>query len=158
MAVERDQTERRVYNLPAELVARIHAFQKANGIASETEAARRLLDSALQMRDQVRDILKAVQARMQTEKDIRVIAAEIITPHVLVKSVSFSDHILEFQLKDGTAGKIYSWGDFEVYEENIFDDKWEWSAWPPAPPAPKTTTAKKEDQKKLPAPDDDIPF
>ena len=54
-ATERkDGTERRVYMLPANLLERLRAYQVSQGIGSEAEAARRLLDTALQMRDTAR--------------------------------------------------------------------------------------------------------
>jgi hypothetical protein len=45
-----EQTTRRVYILPTELVQRIHEFGYANGHPSEVAAVRALLDSALTAR------------------------------------------------------------------------------------------------------------
>jgi hypothetical protein len=154
---DKEDTERRVYVLPEPLLKRVRAYQTANALTSEVEAVRRLLDHALQMRDNVRDILNAVKARMQVEKDLRVIAGDIVTPHALVISVNIGDHQVEFMLKDGTGGRFNSWGHFEVYEEDFFGDgRTKWTTWP----EPKKPTVSKSEQKKLtsPEPDDDIPF
>ncbi len=107
---ERDP-ERKVWMLPADLSDRIKAYQQANGIASEVEAARRLLDSALQMRDTVEDILNTLRARHGDEKDLRMLARDVLTNHVLVTEISFSDNELTFGLRNGDYGSLNKKGE-----------------------------------------------
>ena len=85
----KDGTERRVYNLPGNLLVRLRAYQTGQGINSEAEAVRRLLDSALQMRDSASDILIMLDNRFSSERDLRVLASEILTRHSLVTEINF---------------------------------------------------------------------
>jgi len=103
---DRDGTERKVYVLPVELSERIKAYQLSQGIASEVEAARRLLDSALQMRDTELDILKKLKSRYEEEKDLRVLARDILTSHVLVTDIYIGDTDITFRLRSGMFGSI----------------------------------------------------
>src|ERR1700681_1721560 len=74
---DKEEMERRVYVLPVEQLERLRAYQSRNGISSEVEAVRRLLDAALQMRDTVPDILRKLKSRFANEKDLRVLARDI---------------------------------------------------------------------------------
>ncbi|MFG1184331.1 hypothetical protein [Xanthobacter aminoxidans] len=107
---EKEATERRVYVLPVELVERIRQFQKDNLIASEVEAVRRLLDTALHMRDDVHTILKKMSGRFETEKDIRIISRDILAAHPLVEHIKISNNAIEFTLKDGMRGRFNNSG------------------------------------------------
>ncbi|MDR3533409.1 MAG: hypothetical protein P4L90_22985 [Rhodopila sp.] len=155
---DKDGVERKVWLLPAELSERIRAYQTSQGIASEVEAARRLLDSALQLRDTVPDILRKLIDRYMEEKDIRVLARDVLINHTLVTSVNFDDDGVWFQFKDDSMGKIDKGGKaFLGYREG-YDVNWT--------PYPKPVTARPATRAGGPswdAPkggdlDDEIPF
>lgn len=103
---EKEPTERRVYVLPAELVERIRRYQKDHLIASEVEAVRRLLDTALHLRDNVHSLLQKMLDKFQVEKDIRIIARDVLAVHPLVESILNSSSSVEFSLKDGSKGYL----------------------------------------------------
>ena len=98
--------ERRVYALPPDLVERIRSFQQSQNISSETEAVRRLLDSALAMRDSIHDVLYKLKARYKDEPDLRVLAKDLLVGHPKVSSVSFEAGAAIFAFADGDFGKI----------------------------------------------------
>jgi hypothetical protein len=75
---DKEATERRVYVLPREQLERIRAYQSNSAIGSEVDAVRPLLDSALQMRDTPQDILRKLKSRFADEKDLRVLARDIL--------------------------------------------------------------------------------
>lgn len=89
MASDKERTLRRVYVLPTELVDRISAYQEEMGLPSEVEAARRLLDIALQVRDTVETLLEKIRSRFEQERDLRMIAREVLSSHALVRSIEF---------------------------------------------------------------------
>jgi hypothetical protein len=120
---DKESMERKVFLLPSELVVRLRNYQVQSGIASEVEAVRRLLDTALQMRDDVETILDKLEARFESEKDLRVLATEILTRHPLIKSVSFGEADCAFELKDEFWGRITWKGDLFVrYPDSSYDD------------------------------------
>ncbi len=106
-------TERKVWVLPAELSDRIKLYQASQGIASEVEAARRLLDTALQMRDGVEDILNKLRERFRIEKDFRVLARDVLATHPLVEEIQIREAYLQFKLRSEIYGQITVAG--EIY-------------------------------------------
>lgn len=146
--------------LPAELSERIKAFQIDQGLASEVEAARRLLDSALQMRDTVRDILIKLKARYAEEKDLRVLARDVLTGHALVNQITLNDSDVTFRMRSGTYGQIdqngkIAWGEDPEYMNEIHPPRATDSRAPVAPSAgsgPSWDTPRGGDL------DDEMPF
>jgi hypothetical protein len=145
---KKEGTERRVYVLPIEQIERIRAYQTSNGIASEVEAVRRLIDSALQMRDSVGDILNKLQSKFIEEKDLRVLARDILAGHALVKSVHFEDDAVAFGCAGGERGKIDNKGRMYVGDMSTNWDDWETYR-------PSTENARRPPVADL---DDEIPF
>jgi hypothetical protein len=129
---DKEPTERRVYVLPSEQLERIRAYQNSSGIGSEVEAVRRLLDSALQMRDTPQDILRKLKSRYADEKDLRVLARDILAAHALVESVHFADDGVWFCLKGDVRGKISA--DGTTYIGHGFEQENGWDVFPPPPP------------------------
>lgn len=121
---DKDSMERKVFLLPVELVARLKVYQTESGIVSEVEAVRRLLDTALQMRDNVETILEKLEAKFEGEKDLRILATDILTRHPLVKGVQFGDTDCSFDLKDGYAGQITWNGELYFREPDSNYDNW----------------------------------
>lgn len=153
---KKDATERRVYNLPAGLLARLRAYQVAHSIGSEAEAARRLLDYALQMRDTVFNILDSLETRFAEEKDLRVLAGEILTKHMLVAQVRFNDESISFKMNNGMGGKMNVKG--LLWSQDADEDDNYWSRY--QKPVPKPARAPSWDANVRGAGDldDEIPF
>ncbi len=135
---DKEPTERRVYVLPTEQLERIRAYQNGNGISSEVEAVRRLLNSALQMRDTPQDILKKLKSRYADEKDIRVLAKDILAGHALVTSIRFSDDGVSFYLTGDECGKIGRDGVTYLGNGGYGEDQ-RWEVYPHPPPQQKQT-------------------
>lgn len=124
-ATERkDGTERRVYMLPANLLERLRAYQVSQGIASEAEAARRLLDTGLQLRDTASDILNTLEAKFAEERDLRVLASEILAKHALITRIIFEDDSVWFRLNNGERGRITSAGKLYFGHPEAQEDDW----------------------------------
>ena len=127
-AVERrDATERRVYNLPTALVLKLRAFQATQNIPSETEAARRLIEAALQARETVFDILLSVEAIVSNDPNLRNLGAELMK-HSLVTGTMLIDGGLVFSMTDGTSGRVAPdrRGSFNL---NYTDQDWRHDNW-----------------------------
>ena len=153
---KKDATERRVYNLPADLLERLRAYQTSQGITSEAEAARRLLDLALQMRDTVMDILNTLEAKFAEEKDLRVLASEIVMKHALVETVTVKEGEIIFQLTNGERGRITHAG-IMFYSNTAFGDDWTLYRGKTRKLAPVATTQQLWETAKADL-DDEIPF
>jgi hypothetical protein len=157
---EKEENERRVYVLPVEQLERVRAYQSANGIGSEVEAVRRLLDAALQMRDTVRDVLKILKSRYAAEKDLRVLARDILAGHALIRSVHYDDDAVYFFFSNGEGGKIDSGGATYVGDAREHEV---WHDWPPPPKTTARAAARGGSGPTWDAPkggdfDDEIPF
>jgi hypothetical protein len=161
---DKESTERRVYVLPSEQLERIRAYQTANSISAEVEAVRRLLDLALQNLDTIHDILKKLRSRYADEKDLRVLARDILTTHVLVLSVHFLEDGVSFYMAGEMRGKITKDGTTYIAEgeEHISG----WTEYPrpakkdaPRPAARSTSTSGPSwDAPRGGDLDDEIPF
>jgi hypothetical protein len=82
------------------------------------------LDYALQMRDTVFNILQTLDARLAEERDLRVLASEILTKHMLVTQVEFDDTSVSFTLRTGQAGKLNADGNVFYREAGDGSDYW----------------------------------
>lgn len=103
---DKEGIQRKVWLLPDELSDRIRAFQLSQGMGAEVVAARFLLNSALQMRDTVPDILRKLSGLHATEKDLRLLAKNVLATHPLVTSVGFEEDSVWFSFSDRAHGKI----------------------------------------------------
>lgn len=147
-------TERKIYVLPTEQVERIRAYQTASGITSEVEAVRRLLDTALEMRDTVFDLLNKMKAHFANEKDLRVIARDVLAGHSRVTSIGYGDNEITFTLGPEQRGRMDSRGRIFVNGDYGPDD-WDEVGLPPPPASRRSTHQSPAPKSDL---DDDIPF
>jgi hypothetical protein len=116
------------------------------------------------MRDTPHDILKKLKARYADERDLRVLARDILAAHALVESVHFSDDGVRFWLKGNIGGKIGADGATFIGQGSEEESRWD--AYPPSPPrapARALTVAKPAAGPSWDAPqggdlDDEIPF
>ncbi|WP_139221071.1 hypothetical protein [Methylobacterium brachiatum] len=115
---EREETVRKVYVLPTELVERINLYKEQHHLDSEVEAVRRLLDIALLHRDSTISILGKMLSRFKTEKDLRVLARDILSTHPLVDSINYFPGALTFSVKDDQKAAFDRQGTARVF----FDD------------------------------------
>lgn len=83
--------ERKVLLLPVGMMARVRAYQAAQGIASEVEAVRRLLDRALAMLETPQIVLTRLRAEYEATKDLRAAARNVLATHCLVDTITFLD-------------------------------------------------------------------
>lgn len=108
--------ERKVYLLPEDLVARIKSFQADHNISSEVEAARHLLDSALQGRDTIESILLRLKEQFSERRNLRELAGSILVTHVLVTDLNMSDEMVTFKIRTGQCGMIDRIGNVSIGE------------------------------------------
>ena len=151
----KEATERRVYNLPTDLLERLRAYQASQGIVSEIEAVRRLLHNGLQMRETVQDILATLEAKYADEKDLRVLAGEVLSKHILVEKIAFEKGAIVFHMENGTRGRMESGGNLYFAEANDRDD--DWSSYPRVVYQPRAKSSPSWDAGKGDL-DDEIPF
>lgn len=99
MTKSSDENMRRVYVLPTELVERITAFQNAKGYGSEVEAARRLLDDALRLRDTPDDIVGRFIEKLTKIRDPAEVAKEVLVGHPAISDIGFGDDEVQVWLR-----------------------------------------------------------
>ncbi len=106
MAYDKSKFQRRVYLFDNELVERIVAYQEMLGLASEAEAARRLIDEALKSKDTYETILERFRATLKRVPVLAEAAKEVLVGHPLVSKIEFMPDFIAFTLKDGFVGSI----------------------------------------------------
>jgi predicted RNA-binding Zn ribbon-like protein len=153
---DKESPTRRVYVLPSDQVEQIRAYQARNGISSEVEAVRRLLDIALQMRDTVPDLLKKLKSKFATEKDLRILARDVLATHALVKTIAFEDNAVSFTFTAEDRGRISSSGQTYIAESGASWD--DWSIYPDPRREPRGGAGPSWDAPKGGDLDDEIPF
>ena len=90
---------RRLYALPTSLVWRIQLFQRDNGLASETEAARRLLEEALPLHDTISDVFYRFDQRLEFHRGDRHEAAkEVLVGHPKITWLKFEGDTISFEM------------------------------------------------------------
>lgn len=154
-----DDTERRIHVLPKELLERVRAYQADNGISSEVEAVRRLLDMALQMRDTLDDVLRKLKLKLSEERDLRTLARDILWSHPKITGVQFGDGDLTFDFSDGSSGKIDQNGRLSVrYSGDNYDNWHDYTLISEREKQPKSTVGRRDIQPSIFPSDDEIPF
>lgn len=118
MAYDKSKFQRRVYLLDNELVARIVAYQEMLGLASEAEAARRLIDEALKSKDNYKTILERFRTTLKTVPVLAEAAKEVLVGHPLVTRIEFLPDYIGFTLKDGYQGSIRANGYWTAFDEH----------------------------------------
>lgn len=135
MAIDQDKptTERRIHVLPIELLDRIRAYQSENNIPSEVEAVRRLLSEALQARDTIDDLMKQVRAYFRQDRDLRAMAKDVLSGHILVNRIDIADNEVRFGMRNGDAGSIKRDGSMKTGSVTDDGNVWLNNDWPSAP-------------------------
>ncbi|RUW85128.1 hypothetical protein [Mesorhizobium sp. M1E.F.Ca.ET.063.01.1.1] len=101
MADDKAKTQRRVYVLPVELVDRITAYQTDMGLPSEVDAARKLLDDALNRRDTAQSITRRFQERLKDTRVLADVARDVLIGHPLLSTLSMGSNQITFTLTTG---------------------------------------------------------
>lgn len=88
--------ERKVYLLSKELMDRINAYRIDQGIASEVETARRLLERALDALDTPTSIMARLKKEHAMTHNLRETAQRVLATHILVTTIEFSEKEISF--------------------------------------------------------------
>lgn len=107
-------SERRIYDLSDELLTRLRAYQKRQGIRNETEAARRVLETGLDA-SEGDEALAQRAVRAARERGIREGAGPIVVGHPSVTTVSFQPRNIIFETRQGQRFDVSAQG-FTVEE------------------------------------------
>lgn len=110
----KEKSHRRVYVLPAELVDRVLAYQKARRLPSEVEAVRRLLDDALRSLDDAHSLAARFQSKMRDGLVFDDICKDVLFGHPLVKDVKFERGHVVFSMSNGDTVSFHEDGIVEI--------------------------------------------
>ncbi|WP_137392265.1 hypothetical protein [Rhodoligotrophos defluvii] len=127
MAPSKEQTQRRVYVLPTELVDRIVAFQAEKGFPSEVEAVRKLLDEALKSRDTDKTIIRRFLYRLEKLRLPTEVAKDVLVGHPLVTDLSFGRDHIKFTISGYGVYRISELGQVDYYSSSHK----RWDPWTP---------------------------
>ncbi|CAI3954319.1 unnamed protein product [Commensalibacter communis] len=102
-----EENNGRIHFLSKAVVNRLERFQKNNNYSSQIEAIEEILNDTLQRKDDAYDILNDLYNAFKVEKNLRILARDILSNHLLVKNILIEDNnFIEFTLADGSQGKM----------------------------------------------------
>ncbi|CAI3941638.1 unnamed protein product [Commensalibacter communis] len=117
-----EENNGRVHFLSESVLHRLERFQKDNNYSSQVEAIEEILNDTLQKKDNGRDILNELHTAFKTEKNLRTLAKNILSSHLLVKNIIIEDNnFIEFTLADGSQGKMLKDGKM-LYKSSAKDN------------------------------------
>lgn len=154
-----EESKGRLSFLPNDLQMRLEKYQIDNNMPI-TKTIKKLLNEALQNRDTIDDILDQLDAAFEKEKDLRILARDILSTHILVTNINIDDNTLSFRLKNGSKGEIDRKGNLSKNDDiDNYNDNME--SYVPPQKRPKKKQSKSDwDTSKTPNNDldDEIPF
>lgn len=115
MVDEKDSTQRRVYVLPAELVERVIQYQSDMKLPSEVEAVRRLLDDALQLREDWKSLARRFLTKVAKTGMLTDVAKELLVGHPIVRNIEFGNRAISFTTTAGEVVTITSEGTYVAF-------------------------------------------
>jgi len=92
--------------LPPALIWRINRFRTSTGLPSNEETAKRLLKIALDEIESTKDILDKLSDSYKKEKDLRILARDVIAAHSSVARIEYGSDYIWFRTKNGESGAI----------------------------------------------------
>lgn len=92
--------------LSTNLLWRVKHFQSREGITSPEIASRRLIRMALDEQESVSDILDKLGESYRRERDLRLLARDVIAAHSAVTEIRYTEDYVWFRGKDGQTGAI----------------------------------------------------
>ena len=109
---------RRVYMLPSDLVERVVQYQQDMKLPSEVEAVRRLLDDALQVREDWKSVTHRFLTRIITNAVLSDVAKDILVGHPLIKSIDFGNRTITFTTTSGEVVTVSSDGTYSAWAKD----------------------------------------
>lgn len=96
--------------LPPGMVWRVERYSIASGLPSSEEAAKRLIKFALEEKESTKDILEKLYESFRTERDLRLLARDVIASHSATTNIKYGRDYVWFETKSGESGAIDSKG------------------------------------------------
>lgn len=96
--------------LPPGMVWRVERYSIAAGLPSSEEAAKRLIKFALEEKETTNDILEKLYESFREEKDLRLLARDVIASHSATTNIKYGRDYVWFETKSGESGAIDSKG------------------------------------------------
>ena len=118
MPSEKVGAQRKVFMLETELVDRVLAYQEKNGLQSEVEAVRQLLNDALRLQDEWWSICDQVVERMKRPESLINAAKDIVLGHPKVSNVAFELDRITFKTITGEHVEILLSGEVAAESSN----------------------------------------
>lgn len=103
--------------LPPALIWRISRYKENHSLPSNEEAAKRLLKIALDERESTKDILDKLHESYQRERDLRILAREVIASHAAVLNINYGPDYVWFNTNNRESGAIDKKGNLYYSED-----------------------------------------
>lgn len=95
-----EDSEGRLTFLPIDVQMRLDKYQQDNNLKNKKETIFRLLNEALQSKDTIKDIMNYLYKSYEKQKNLKILAEEILLHHVLIKELTLSNDEIRFVCKN----------------------------------------------------------
>lgn len=92
--------------LPPGMVWRVERYKNSAGLNSNEEAAKRLIKFALEERESTKDILEKLHENYKKEKDLRILARDVIASHGAMTNIRYGKDFVWFETTADESGAI----------------------------------------------------
>lgn len=88
------------------MVWRVERYRNSSGLISKEEAAKRLIKFALEERESTKDILDKLHESFKKEKDLRLLARDVIASHSAATNIKYGKDYVWFETKSNESGAV----------------------------------------------------
>jgi len=127
--------------LPPALVWRVNRYMASSGVRSAEEAAKRLIKIALDEKESTKDILEKLDESFKNEKDLRLLARDVIAAHSAVTNIKYGLDYVWFITKNNESGAINKRGKL-FYSDDGSEWEYNMGMFHPQGSAPKPATSR----------------
>ena len=116
-----ENSEGRLTFIPIDVQMRLDKYQHDNNLKNKKETIFKLLNEALQSKDTIKDIMNHLYISYEKQKNLKVLAEEILLHHVLIKELTLSSDEIRFVCKNNLGhGTIKKTGELFINNKQYF--------------------------------------
>ncbi len=120
-----EDSEGRLTFLPIDVQMRLDKYQQDNNLKNKKETIFRLLNEVLQSKDTIQDIMNHLYKSYEKQKNLKILAEEILLHHVLIEKLTLSNDEIRFLCKNNLGfGTIKKTGELFINDKAYYPKRY----------------------------------